>query len=51
MKTVKRVSLYFLAACLVLGSCKIDRFPETSFSDTDFWNTESDLINAANRLY
>lgn len=51
MKTVKRVSIYILAASLVLGSCKIDRFPETSFSDTDFWNTESDLINAANRLY
>lgn len=51
MKTVKRVSIYILAAALFLGSCKIDRFPETSFSDTDFWNTEADLVNAANRLY
>ncbi|KQC01178.1 carbohydrate-binding protein SusD [Pedobacter sp. Hv1] len=40
------------AALILLGSCaKLDRAPETNFSDTDFWNTEVDLMNAANRLY
>ncbi|MES2892119.1 MAG: RagB/SusD family nutrient uptake outer membrane protein, partial [Bacteroidota bacterium] len=41
-----------LLASVMFGSCKkLDRLPETQFSDADFWNTETDLINAANRLY
>lgn len=44
--------IYILLTGLVLSGCKkIDRFPESEFSDADFWNTETDLINAANRLY
>ncbi|MDO9375443.1 MAG: RagB/SusD family nutrient uptake outer membrane protein [Ferruginibacter sp.] len=41
-----------MLASVMFGSCKkLDRLPETQFSDADFWNTETDLINAANRLY
>ncbi|ADQ17572.1 RagB/SusD domain protein [Leadbetterella byssophila DSM 17132] len=36
---------------LVLGGCDLDRFPESQFTDAAFWNTESDLMNAANRHY
>src|SRR6266404_3002815 len=37
---------------LAFGACnKLDLLPETQFSDADYWNTESDLINAANRMY
>jgi hypothetical protein len=35
----------------MMGCKKLDRFPETEFSDADFWNTETDLMNAANRMY
>ncbi|HTD92182.1 MAG TPA: RagB/SusD family nutrient uptake outer membrane protein [Chitinophagaceae bacterium] len=52
MKKLRQLSIYTLAAALVLGGCKkLDRLPETDFSDVDYWNTESDLINAANRMY
>lgn len=46
------ISLYILLAVLCITGCKkLDRFPETEFTDADFWNTETDLMNAANRLY
>jgi len=52
MKKTKHLTIYILIATLLFSGCKkIDRFPETEFSDGDFWNTENDLINAANRLY
>ncbi len=52
MKNCKQLLAYILTAGLLVSGCKkIDRFPETDFSDADFWNTETDLINAANRLY
>ena len=52
MKWIKQIHIYILLAALLISSCtKIDRFPETEFSDADFWNTETDLINACNRLY
>ena len=52
MKKTKHLTIYILIATLLFSGCKkIDRFPETEFSDTNFWNTENDLINAANRLY
>lgn len=48
-----RLSLYIFCMASLVASCNkmIDRFPESEFSDADFWNTETDLINAANRLY
>ncbi len=52
MKKIKQLTTYILFATLLFSGCKkIDRFPETEFNDEDFWNTENDLINAANRLY
>ena len=45
-------NILFLTAILSIGSCnKLDLKPETQFSDADYWNTESDLMNAANRMY
>ncbi|WP_090388580.1 RagB/SusD family nutrient uptake outer membrane protein [Niabella drilacis] len=49
-KNINRMLLWFLAA-LTLAGCSIDRKPEAIFSDGDFWNTQSDLMYAANRLY
>ena len=52
MKKFKQLSIYILAASLLITGCdKIDRQPETEITDTAFWNTENDLINASNRLY
>ncbi len=51
---MKKFTIYimFLTAVLVFGSCnKLNLKPETQFSDADYWNTESDLMNAANRMY
>jgi len=36
---------------LFIISCEIDRFPSTSISDTNFWNTESDIRTATNYFY
>lgn len=49
---MKKLSIYILTATLLISGCKkIDRLPETEIPDTGFWNSESDLISAANRLY
>lgn len=48
-KYISIISVF--AIMLAFSNCKIDRLPETSFSDADFWNTETDLQNACNRLY
>lgn len=49
---MKKISIYILTATLLISGCKkIDRLPETEIPDTGFWNSESDLISAANRLY
>jgi hypothetical protein len=45
------LSTVLAATFLITGCEKLDRTPETNFSDVDFWNTETDLINASNRLY
>lgn len=48
----KQIFYISVIAITLITSCnKLDRFPETQFSDVDYWNTESDLINAANRMY
>ncbi|MDB5199332.1 MAG: RagB/SusD domain protein [Chitinophagaceae bacterium] len=52
MKQLKQLSIYILTAGLLITGCKkIDRLPETQITDPNFWNTETDLMNAANRLY
>jgi hypothetical protein len=51
MKKINRYFYILIVAGFTLTACSINRTPETNFSDTDFWNTETDLQNAANRLY
>lgn len=52
MKRHTWIIIAIAATGLLLTACnKLDRLPETQFSDANYWNTESDLINAANRLY
>jgi starch-binding outer membrane protein, SusD/RagB family len=52
MKIMNKVFTAIIISFIFLGGCKkLDRFPETEFSDADFWNTETDLIDAANRMY
>lgn len=52
MKKINQLSIFFLITGLLLAGCKkIDRLPETEITDPNFWNTEADLMNAANRLY
>jgi hypothetical protein len=52
MKKITILSISMVAIALLFNACKkLDRFPETQFNDTDFWNNETDLINATNRLY
>jgi hypothetical protein len=50
---MKRIRLQYLliAAALLFAGCSLNRTPETDFSDANFWNTESDLKEACNRLY
>lgn len=46
----KIITILFVV--LLVSSCKkIDRLPETEITDPNFWNTETDLMNAANRMY
>jgi len=52
MKQYNILLISVLMVTLVnLGCKKLDRLPETSFTDDQFWNTETDLMNAANRMY
>ncbi len=51
MKKIIHLSIYLLGATYLLNSCKIQRDPETDIVDTQYWNTENDLITASNRLY
>ncbi len=51
MKYIHTFFTILSAGALMLASCSIDRLPESEFADTAFWNTETDLIYATNRLY
>lgn len=51
MKKFKIIFLTLLSITILYSSCELDRFPESDFADTDFWNTETDLMNATNKLY
>ncbi|MFV0592484.1 MAG: RagB/SusD family nutrient uptake outer membrane protein [Draconibacterium sp.] len=47
---MKKISI--LIMIVILGySCDLDRFPETTLSDINYWNTESDFLQALNALY
>ena len=51
MKQFKLSYLFLIAVAVLFGGCKLERLPETQFSDANYWNTEADLMNAANRMY
>ena len=34
-----------------LTSCELDRMPETTLADNNFWKSETDLRGACNKLY
>ncbi len=51
MKSLQKIFVFLFAVLLIAGCKKIDRLPETEITDPNFWNTETDLINACNRLY
>jgi len=40
-----------LLSVLFLAGCDLTREPETTFTDSSFWKTETDLRGACNRLY
>lgn len=48
--TMKNIFLLLVSAILI-SSCSLDREPETTLSDVDFWKSETDLRAACNRLY
>ncbi|MGY0036357.1 hypothetical protein [Pedobacter sp. NJ-S-72] len=44
MKKINILLISVLALVLLNAGCKkLDRLPETSFTDDQFWNTENDL--------
>lgn len=47
---MKKIYLLLMAALLIAG-CTLDREPETSLADPNFWKSEKDLRGACNRLY
>ena len=49
---MKKIFIAAIAlATLGLTSCELDREPETTLSDTNFWKSESDFRGACNRFY
>lgn len=51
---MKKKFIYILLSSITLSSvssCKIDELPETTVSDTNFWNSAADLRLAANFFY
>ncbi len=45
-------NIFLIAICTIfIGGCSLDREPETTLSDVNFWRSETDLRGACNRLY
>ena len=40
-----------VCGAMVLASCELDRLPETTLADNNFWQSETDLRGACNKLY
>ena len=47
---MKKIYSLLISALLVTG-CTLDREPETSLADNNFWTSETFLRGACNRLY
>ena len=50
MKQIFKQIILSAAALAVVG-CSLDRLPETTLTDSNFWQSETDLRGACNRLY
>ena len=50
---MKRHIIYSICALGVMAmtSCELDRLPETTLADNTFWQSETDLRGACNKLY
>lgn len=44
-------NICILLSMLFFVSCSLDRFPQTTLTDNDFWKSEKDLRGACNKLY
>ncbi len=51
MKLNKKHIVYGALAMILMASCDVERVPETSIADVNFWNTPADLRLAANYFY
>lgn len=48
---MKKIISFFITTALVLSGCTLDREPETTLADSNFWKSETDLRGACNKLY
>ena len=44
-------TVVLMGGALVFGSCELDRLPETTLADNNFWQSETDMRGACNKLY
>lgn len=54
MKKIIIKSIYVAGAVcgmMLLSGCELDRLPETTLADNTFWQSETDLRGACNKLY
>ena len=47
----KKIILLFILAVACLTGCDLDRYPDATLADSNFWHSEADLRGACNRLY
>lgn len=48
---MKKIFVLMAFASLGLTGCELDRLPETTLADTNFWKSENDFRGACNKLY
>ena len=48
---MKKIFLLLTTAIFCFSNCSLDREPETTLSDINFWRSETDLRGSCNRLY
>lgn len=47
----KKIILLFILTVVCLVGCDLNRYPEATLADSNFWHSEADLRGACNRLY
>lgn len=48
---MKKIVSFFITAALMMSGCTLDREPETTLADNNFWKSETDLRGACNKMY